>query len=117
MNSLAEYAESPIYTVNIDLTTGNVIGSEDVFGNFNVITSAFIGGDFEFVSGMDDLLSYADKEDMILQYKSDYASYPDVYFLPGELALCIDLVASLGSSAVFTISIEEIEDALVFTPN
>ena len=117
MNALAEYPDTPVYTVNIDLTTGNRVESVDIFEDFNAVTSAFIGGYFEMEYGMENILQNTSYEDMILQYKSDYASYPDVYFLPGKLVICIDLVAALESSAGFSIKLSELGDALAFTPN
>ncbi len=116
MTSMAEYPDCPVYTVNIDLNKGEIIEEDDFIGNFNVITSKFIAGDFTMVEGTPDLLQNTNYEDMILQYKSDYASYPEIYFTADHLVLAIELVPALGSSALFSIPIEQVSEALIFNP-
>lgn len=116
MTSVSSYPNCPVYTVNIDLENGEIIDEEDIFADFNEITSRFLGGEFTMVYGIEDLLSQTSYEDMILQYKSDYASYPDVYFTPDSLVICIDLVAALESSAGFAIPLSEVSDLLDFSP-
>ena len=116
MTAMDNYPNCPVYTVNIDLTNGNVIEEDDIFGDFNVITSGFLAGDYTMVYGADDLMDNTNYEDMILQYKSDYASYPDVYFTEDSLVICIDLVASLGTSAGFSVPISAVADSLDFNP-
>lgn len=116
MSSNAAYPNCPVYTVNIDLKTGEIIEEEDIISDFNLISSAFLAGDFTMVCGADDLLDNTNYEDMILQYKSDYASYPELYFTEGSLGMCIDLVSALGSNACFEIAIENISDALLINP-
>lgn len=120
MTSLSDYPECPVYTVNMTLPDGEIIDEDEVFVNFNEITSRFMMGDFAQVYGIEDILEQTNYEDMILQYKSDYASYPEIYFeyKDGEtsLVLCIDLVAALGSSAGFSIPLSEISEALDFMP-
>lgn len=116
MTSVSSYADCPIYTVNIDLTTGNIIDEEDIFGDFNAITSKFLSGGFTKVYGEDSLMDNTNYEDMILQYKSDYANYPEVYFTADSLVINIDLVAALGTSAGFSVPISEIADSLEFNP-
>lgn len=116
MSSNAAYPNCPVYTVNIDLTNGEIIEEEDIISDFNLISSAFLSGDFTMVCGAEDLLDNTNYEDMILQYKSDYASYPELYFTPDSLGMCIDLVSALGSNACFEIAIENISDAILINP-
>lgn len=116
MSSNAAYPNCPVYTVNVDLKTGEIVEEEDIISDFNLITSAFLAGDFTMVCGADDLLDNTNYEDMILQYKSDYASYPELYFTPDSLGMCIDLVSALGSNACFEIAIDAISDALITDP-
>lgn len=116
MSSNASYPSCPVYTVNIDLEKGEIIEEDAIISDFNLISSAFLAGDFSMVSGADDLLENTNYEDMILQYKSDYASYPEVYFTPDSLGICIDLVSALGSNACFEIALADISDALIINP-
>ncbi len=116
MSSNAAYPECPVYTLNIDLRNGEIIEEDAIISDFNIISSAFLAGDFTMVSGADDLLDNTNYEDMILQYKSDYASYPDVYFTPDSFGICIDLVPALGTNACFEIAIDDIADALLIDP-
>ncbi len=116
MTSVSEYPSCPVYTVNIDLDKAEVVEESDIIGDFNVITSKFLAGDFSMVSGAEDLFKNTNYEDMILQYKSDYASYPEIYFADGDLFICIDLVDALGTSAIFSIPVETVKDALLITP-
>ncbi len=116
MSAMSSYPSSPVYTVNIDLITGEVVDETDIFENFNIISSKFIAGDFTQVYGIENLLNETSYEDMILQYKSSYETYPDVYFSEDGLVLCIDLADSLGSSAGFEISVDEVKEALKLIP-
>ncbi|MEE0968605.1 MAG: hypothetical protein U0M06_04455 [Clostridia bacterium] len=116
MTEMASYPSLPVYTLNIDLETGKEIKSADIFGDFNIITSKFIAGDFNLVYGEANLLESTNYEDMILQYKSDYESYPYVYFENGNLVVCIDLVHALGTSAGFAISANTVAEALKVNP-
>lgn len=116
MSSNSAYPSCPVYTVNIDLIKGEIIEEGDIISDFNIISSAFLAGDFKMVSGAEGLLDNTNYEDMILQYKSDYASYPEVYFTPDSLGICIDLVSALGSNACFEIAIDDIADALIINP-
>lgn len=116
MTSMAEYPDCPVYTVNIDLEKGEIIDEDDIIGDFNIISSKFLAGDFTMVDGAENLMENTNYEDMILQYKSDYASYPEIYFTVDSLFLCIDLVPALGSAATFSIPLSEIADALILNP-
>ncbi len=116
MSSNSAYPVCPVYTVNIDLSKGEIIEEDDIISDFNLISSAFLAGDFTMTSGAEDLLDNTNYEDMILQYKSDYASYPELYFTKDSLGMSIDLVAALGSNACFEISIDDISDALQINP-
>lgn len=116
MTSVSSYPDCPVYTVNIDLERAEIIDESDVFADFNEITSRFLSGDFTMVYGMEGLLSETSYKDMILQYKSDYASYPDIYFTPDALVICIDLVPALESSAGFAIPLSEVNDLLAVSP-
>ena len=102
--------------MNVNLESGEIIDEEDIIGDFNIISSKFIAGDFTMVSGASDLMENTNYEDMILQYKSEYASYPEIYFTADSLVLCIDLVPSLGSSASFAVPMADIVDALALNP-
>ena len=116
MTSVSEYPSCPVYTVNIDLDKAEIIEEADIVGDFNVISSKFLAGDFSMVSGAENLFENTNYEDMILQYKSDYASYPEMYFADGNIFICIDLVDALGTSAIFSIPVEAVKDALLITP-
>ncbi len=116
MAAMSAYPSCPAYTVNIDLTTGEIIDGEDIFADFNIITSKFILGEFEQVYGEDALMENTTYEDMILQYKSDYENYPQVYFTDDSLVICIDLIDSLGSSAGFSAPLADLTDALKLIP-
>ncbi len=116
MSSNAAYPNCPVYTVNIDLASGEIIEEDEIIANFNLISSAFLAGDFTMVCGAEDLLDNTNYEDMILQYKSDYASYPELYFTPDSLGMCIGLVSALGSNACFEIAVDSITDALIINP-
>ncbi len=116
MSSNEAYPNCPVYTVNIDLEKGEIIEEEDIISDFNLISSAFLAGDFTMVSGAETLFDNTNYDDMILQYKSDYASYPELYFTPDSLGISIDLVAALGSNACFEIALSEISDALSVNP-
>lgn len=116
MTSMSEYPDCPVYTVNIDLDKGEIIEDEDIIGDFNIITSKFLAGDFTMIDGEPDLMNNTNYEDMILQYKSDYASYPQICFTADDLIMSIDLVSALGSAASFSIPLSEIMDALAMNP-
>lgn len=116
MTSLAAMPQKAVYTVNIDLTSGNVLEGEDIYSDFTSIISMFIDGEFTQEYGEETLLENTSYEDMILQYKSDYASYPETYFTPNSLIINIDLVNYLGTSAGFSISLDKVEGCLKFIP-
>lgn len=115
--SVSEYISAPVYTVNMSLTDGSIIEEDSIFSNFNAISSEFILGSFELEYGADDLLSQTSLEDMILQYRSDYESYPEAYFTPDKLVINIDLADALGTSAGYSIALDKVADALGFMPN
>ncbi|MBQ8005167.1 MAG: hypothetical protein IJ303_02510 [Clostridia bacterium] len=116
MTGYATYPSSPVYTVNIDLTTGEIIEEDDIFSDFNIISSKFLAGDFKKVYGADDLMRNTSFEDMILQYVGNHGAYPETYFTEDSLVINIDLVDALGTSAGFSLPFADAAEALAYNP-
>lgn len=114
--SISEYTSSPVLTLNMNLTDGSILDGDDIFSDFNSVASKFIAGEFTEEYGMKDLLSQTSYEDMILQYRSDYASYPQVYFTSDKIVMNIDLADALGTSAGYSADIDTVKDFLKFYP-
>lgn len=116
MTSVLDIPDEPVYCINMTLDDGKILDEDDIFGDFNAAASKFIDGRFSQVYGIDNLMAETSFEDMILQYKSDYASYPEVWFTPELFCMNIDLVPALGTSAGFSIPLSEAEEFLQFMP-
>lgn len=114
--SISEYTSSPVLTLNMNLTDGSILDGDDIFSDFNSVASKFLAGEFAEEYGIKDLLSQTSYEDMILQYRSDYASYPQVYFTADKMVMNIDLADALGTSAGYSADIDTVKDFLKFYP-
>ena len=101
------------YTLNCDLKTNEIVDSEALLIDFDSIKEKFTDGKFKLTDGADDLLQETNYSDMIIEYRSDYGIYPDVYFTKDSFGMCIDLVYTLGGYALFEIDINEVADCVI----
>ena len=50
---------------------------------------------------------------MILQYRSEYGIYPDIYFTGDSFGMVIELVFALGGYALFEVPLSLVSGAVV----
>lgn len=110
--SLAAHPNPFIYAINVDLEELREISSVDILGNFDKIKELFTNGRFTLEKGIDDLNSQMSFEDMIMQYRSEYEIYPQIYLSSNKFYMNIELVYALGSNAVFSIDLNEVKSYL-----
>ncbi len=116
MSAMESSPKEAVYTQNVSLINGDIIEEDEIFADFTSIASKFIAGEFTQIYGAEDLLENTSYEDMILQYNSDYASFPEVCFTEDKFIVNIDLISALGTSAGFEIALSEVDEFLNFNP-
>lgn len=96
-----------MYSLNIDLKTNSLITADMIFDDFNKLKNDFIGSPFKMVTGIAELFEKTNASDIMIQYRSEYAIYPYVYFNDKSMCFITDLVYSLGSCAVFEVPLNK----------
>lgn len=110
--SLAPHPEPFVYAINVDLENLHELVSADLISDFGKIKEAFINGRFALEDGDEALLAETNAEDMIMQYRSEYEIYPQIWFSSDKLYLNVELVYSLGANAVYSIGLDEAKPCL-----
>lgn len=103
------------YTINCDIKSTDIVASSELIYDFSKIRELFLNGKFKLKEGNSDLLDETNYEDMIMEYRSEYGIYPNVYFTADSFGMIIDLVYTLGGYAMFEIPYSYVED-YVFCP-
>lgn len=116
MSAMDPSPKEAVYTQNVSLINGDIIEEDEIFADFTSIAGKFIAGEFTQIYGAENLLENTSYEDMILQYNSDYASFPEVCFTSDKFIINIDLISALGTSAGFEIALSEVDEFLNFNP-
>lgn len=100
------------YTLNCDVKTSSIITADNLIYDFAKVKKLFTDGKFTQKEGMDGLLDETNYEDMIMEYRTEYGIYPDVYFTSDSLGIVIELVYTLGGYATFEIPYSEVSGAV-----
>lgn len=100
------------YTLNCDIKEYAILSSAELINDFSKIKEKFLDGEFTLVYGDKDLMNETNYEDMILEYRTEYGIYPDIYFTEDSLGMVIDLVYLLGGYTIFEIPYSEIADCV-----
>lgn len=101
------------YSINCDMESGEIITPDALIRDFSTIRSLFTEGKFTLKQGQKDLLKQTNYEDMILQYRSEYGIYPDIYFTGDSFGMVIELVFALGGYALFEVPLSLVSGAVV----
>lgn len=101
------------YSINCDMESGEIITPDALIRDFSTIRSLFTKGKFTLKQGQKDLLKQTNYEDMILQYRSEYGIYPDIYFTGDSFGMVIELVFALGGYALFEVPLSLVSGAVV----
>lgn len=101
------------YSINCDMESGEIITPDALIRDFSTIRSHFTEGKFTLKQGQKDLLKQTNYEDMILQYRSEYGIYPDIYFTGDSFGMVIELVFALGGYALFEVPLSLVSGAVV----
>lgn len=110
--SLAAHPAPFVYALNFDLEALSELDTADIISDFDKIKELFVEEKFTLEEGIPSLKNETSPEDMIMQYKSEYEIYPQIWLSSEKLYLNAELVYSLGSNAVFSIGLDEIRDCL-----
>lgn len=101
------------YSINCDMESGEIITPDALIRDFSVIRQLFTKGKFSLKQGQKDLLEHTNYEDMILQYRSEYGIYPDIYFTGESFGMVIELVYTLGGYALFEVPASLVSSAVI----
>lgn len=107
--SLAPHPSPFVYALNFDLENLIELGASDILSDFDRIKKLFTEGKFTLEEGDRSLLSDTSAEDIIMQYRSEYEIYPQIWFSSEKLYLNAELVYTLGSNAVYSIDLGEVK--------
>ncbi len=110
--SLAAHPNPFIYAINVDLEECREISSGEMLADFDKIKKLFVDGRFTLVKGLEDVGEQMSFEDMIMQYRSEYEIYPQIYFSADKLYMNIELVYALGGNAVYSIELDDVKNCL-----
>lgn len=100
------------YTLNCDIENGCLYTTEELLSDYDLLAQRFLKGDFSQhfgYEGLDGMMSF---EDMLLQYKTEYGIYPDVYFTDDSVGLLVETVTLLGGYAGYTLPYPRAREAL-----
>ncbi len=100
------------YTLNCDIENGCLYTADELLSDYDYLAQRFLKGDFTQHFGyeeMDGMMSYAD---MLLQYKTEYGIYPDIYFTQEGVGLLVETVTLLGGYAGYTLPYPRAREAL-----
>ena len=112
----SDYPETIVYSFNLNPKTGELYNLDELILDFSIIKEKFESGAFDYISGLENLLTLTNYSDMIVGYGDTYQLYPPIYFIAEEndfeLALSVGLVYELGGHAEFSIDADLVSSAL-----
>lgn len=112
----SDYPEAIVYSFNLNPKTGELYAFDELILDFSIIKEKFESGAFDYISGLENLLTLTNYSDMIIGYGDTYQLYPPIYFIADEndfeLALSVGLVYELGGHAEFSIDADLVSSAL-----
>ena len=112
----SDYPETIVYSFNLNPKTGELYNLDELILDFSIIKEKFESGAFDYISGLENLLTLTNYSDMIVGYGDTYQLYPPIYFIADEndfeLALSVGLVYELGGHAEFSIDADLVSSAL-----
>lgn len=112
----SDYPEAIVYSFNLNPKTGELYAFDELILDFSIIKEKFESGAFDYISGLENLLTLTNYSDMIVGYGDTYQLYPPIYFIAEEndfeLALSVWLVYELGGHAEFSIDADLVSSAL-----
>ena len=112
----SDYPEAIVYSFNLNPKTGELYAFDELILDFSIIKEKFESGAFDYISGLETLLTLPTSSDMIIGYGDTYQLYPPIYFIADEndfeLALSVGLVYELGGHAEFSIDADLVSSAL-----
>lgn len=112
----SDYPETIAYSFNLNPKTGELYAFDELILDFSIIKEKFESGAFDYISGLENLLTLTNYSDMIVGYGDTYQLYPPIYFIADEndfeLALSVGLVYELGGHAEFSIDADLVSSAL-----
>ena len=115
----SDYPEAIVYSFNLNPKTGELYNLDELILDFSIIKEKFESGAFDYISGLENLLTLTNYSDMIVGYGDTYQLYPPIYFIADEndfeLALSVGLVYELGGHAEFSIDADLVSSALAET--
>ena len=115
----SDYPEAIVYSFNLNPKTGELYAFDELILDFSIIKEKFESGAFDYISGLENLLTLTNYSDMIVGYGDTYQLYPPIYFIAEEndfeLALSVGLVYELGGHAEFSIDADLVSSALTET--
>ena len=115
----SDYPETIVYSFNLNPKTGELYNLDELILDFSIIKEKFESGAFDYISGLENLLTLTNYSDMIVGYGDTYQLYPPIYFIAEEndfeLALSVGLVYELGGHAEFSIDADLVSSALTET--
>ena len=108
------------YTVNLDISSGEILEFEDIISDFDALAEVFKDGRFSLIEtdnpALNAELDDISMDDRLIGYSSLYEIYPPVYFMKdGDdifLVLSLEEVYALGSFADYRINAEDIRELL-----
>ena len=112
----SDYPETIVYSFNLNPKTGELYNLDELILDFSIIKEKFESGAFDYINGLENLLTLTNYSDMIVGYGDTYQLYPPIYFIADEndfeLALSVGLVYELGGHAEFSIDADLVSSAL-----
>lgn len=115
----SDYPETIVYSFNLNPKTGELYNLDELILDFSIIKEKFEAGAFDYINGLENLLTLTNYSDMIVGYGDTYQLYPPIYFIAEEndfeLALSVGLVYELGGHAEFSIDADLVSSALTET--
>ena len=112
----SDYPETIVYSFNLNPKTGELYAFNELILDFSIIKEKFESGAFDYINGLENLLTLTNYSDMIVGYGDTYQLYPPIYFIAEEndfdLALSVGLVYELGGHAEFSIDADLVSSAL-----
>lgn len=112
----SDYPEVIAYSFNLNPKTGELYNLDELILDFSIIKEKFEAGAFDYINGLENLLTLTNYSDMIVGYSDEYQLYPPIYFIADEndfeLALSVGLVYELGGHAEFSIDADLVSSAL-----
>ena len=112
----SDYPEAIVYSFNLNPKTGELYAFDELILDFSIIKEKFESGAFDYINGLENLLTLTNYSDMIVGYGYTYQLYPPIYFIAEEndfeLALSVGLVYELGGHAEFSIDADLVSSAL-----